>query len=173
MREIFEAHLAEPAAQLQLAQAVEIVRRRRPELEIDGEVQADIALDRAKLHELFPFTRLTDGANVLIFPSLAAGNAAYTVLATLRGLGEAPTRSAMELAKRLGVTEAEASALVVSGQAPPSASDVPAAAPAQSPASPLLGMTAPNGASGVPRIRLSTCAVIAARKRATRGKMCS
>jgi hypothetical protein len=88
--------------------------------------------------------------------------------ATLRGLGEAPTRSVIELAKRLGVTEAEASALVVSGQEPPSASAVPAAAPAQSPASPLLHMMGPNDASGVPRIRLSRRAVIAARKRATR-----
>jgi hypothetical protein len=88
--------------------------------------------------------------------------------ATLRGLGDAPTRSVIELAKRLGVTEAEASALVVSGQEPPSASDPLAGAPGQAPASPLLGMTAPNGASGVPRIRLSRRAVIAARKSATR-----
>ena len=93
--------------------------------------------------------------------------------ATLRELGDAPTRSVIELAKRLGVTEAEASALVVSGQEPPSASDVPAAAPAQSPASPLLHMMGPNDASGVPRIRLSRRAVIAARKSATRSKMCS
>jgi malate dehydrogenase (oxaloacetate-decarboxylating)(NADP+) len=70
---------------IRVAEAVEIVRRKRPELEIDGEVQADIALDNGKLHELFPFTRLTDGANVLVFPSLAAGNAAYKVLAALGG----------------------------------------------------------------------------------------
>ena len=52
---------------------------------MDGEVQADIALDADKLKELFPSTRLTDAANVLIFPSLAAGNAAYKVLAALGG----------------------------------------------------------------------------------------
>ncbi len=68
-----------------MADAVEIVRRRRPDLEIDGEVQADIAVEPEKMHELFPFTRLTDAANVLIFPSLAAGNAAYKVLAALGG----------------------------------------------------------------------------------------
>jgi len=61
------------------------VRRRRPDLEIDGEVQADIAVEPEKMHELFPFTRLTDEANVLVFPSLAAGNAAYKVLAALGG----------------------------------------------------------------------------------------
>jgi len=68
-----------------MAEAVEIVRRRRPDLEIDGEVQADIAVEPDKMRELFPFTRLTDAANVLIFPTLAAGNAAYKVLAALGG----------------------------------------------------------------------------------------
>jgi hypothetical protein len=92
--------------------------------------------------------------------------------ATLRALGEAPTRSVTELAQRLGVTEAAASALVVSGQEPPSVSEPPAGAPAQAPASPLLGMMAPNGASGVPRIRLRRRAVIAARTSATRSKLC-
>jgi len=64
---------------------VEIVRRRRPDLEIDGEVQADIAVDTETLREMFPFSHLTEAANVLVFPSLAAGNAAYKVLAALGG----------------------------------------------------------------------------------------
>jgi malate dehydrogenase (oxaloacetate-decarboxylating)(NADP+) len=68
-----------------MAEAAEIVRKLRPDLEIDGEVQADIAVDPEKLRELFPFTRLTDAANVLIFSSLAAGNAAYKVLSALGG----------------------------------------------------------------------------------------
>jgi hypothetical protein len=92
--------------------------------------------------------------------------------ATLRTLGDAPTRSLTELAKRLGVAEADASAMVVPVQGSLSASTPPTAAPAPPPASPLLGMMAPNGVSGVPRIRLSRRAVIAARKSATRSKMC-
>jgi Helix-turn-helix of DDE superfamily endonuclease len=92
--------------------------------------------------------------------------------ATLRALGDAPTRSVTELAKRLGVTEVDANALVVSVQEPPSVSDSPAATPAQAPASPLLATMAPNGASGVPRIRLSRRAIIAARKSATPSKTC-
>jgi malate dehydrogenase (oxaloacetate-decarboxylating)(NADP+) len=68
-----------------VARAVELVRKRRPDLEIDGEVQADIAVEPEKMKELFPFSRLTDEANVLVFPSLAAGNAAYKVLAALGG----------------------------------------------------------------------------------------
>jgi malate dehydrogenase (oxaloacetate-decarboxylating)(NADP+) len=70
---------------LRVAAAVDIVRRRRPDLEIDGEVQADIAVDTETLREMFPFSRLTEAANVLVFPSLAAGNAAYKVLAALGG----------------------------------------------------------------------------------------
>ncbi|HSY41853.1 MAG TPA: phosphate acyltransferase, partial [Polyangia bacterium] len=68
-----------------MAEAVGIVRRLRPDLEIDGEVQADIAVEPEKMRELFPFSRLTDEANVLIFPTLSAGNAAYKVLAALGG----------------------------------------------------------------------------------------
>ena len=48
-------------------------------------MQADIAVEPDKMRELFPFSRLTDAANVLVFPSLAAGNAAYKVLAALGG----------------------------------------------------------------------------------------
>jgi hypothetical protein len=90
--------------------------------------------------------------------------------ATLRALGDAPTRSVTELAKRLGVTKADAAAMVRPTEAPPSASDPPAAASAPVSASPLLGTMGPNAASGVPRIRLSRRAIIAARKSATRSK---
>jgi len=82
--------------------------------------------------------------------------------ATLRALGDAPTRSLTELAKRLGMAEAEAAAMVE-----PTAT-LPAAAPAPVPASPLVATMAPNGASSAPRIQLSRRAVIAARKSATR-----
>jgi hypothetical protein len=83
--------------------------------------------------------------------------------ATLRTLGDAPSRA---------VIEADVSARVGSGQELPSASDVPSAGPAQPSASPLLHMLGPNDASGVLKIRLSRRAVIAARKCATRSTMC-
>jgi malate dehydrogenase (oxaloacetate-decarboxylating)(NADP+) len=63
--------------------ALAIVQQRRPELEIDGEMQPDIALDQARREERYPFSKLVSPANVLVFPSLAAGNAAYQVLKTL------------------------------------------------------------------------------------------
>jgi hypothetical protein len=90
--------------------------------------------------------------------------------ATLRALGDAPSRSVQELAQRLGVAEAKAAALVVPPEGLSTPADPSAAAPA--PASPLLGMMAPNGASSAPRIRLSKRAIIAARKRTTRSKTC-
>jgi hypothetical protein len=88
--------------------------------------------------------------------------------ATLRALGDAPTRSVTELAKRVGVAEANAAAVVVS----PTTSDPRVAAPAPALASPLLATMGPNGASGAPRIRLRRCAVRAARKHATQCKTC-
>jgi Helix-turn-helix of DDE superfamily endonuclease len=80
--------------------------------------------------------------------------------ATLRTLGDTPTRSVTELAKRLGMAEAEATALVVPTHESP--------APGERTAAPLLATMAPNGVSSVPRIRLSRRAVIAARRNAIR-----
>jgi malate dehydrogenase (oxaloacetate-decarboxylating)(NADP+) len=66
--------------------AIDIVRQRRPELEIDGEMQPEIALDPDKRGAAYGFSRLTRPANTLVFSSLAAGNAAYQ---TAKALGHA------------------------------------------------------------------------------------
>jgi Helix-turn-helix of DDE superfamily endonuclease len=87
--------------------------------------------------------------------------------ATLRTLGDAPTRSVTTLAQRIGVAEADAAAMVVPTEELPTPAGPAAVAPAPVPVSPLLAMMAPNGASSAPRIRLSRHAVIAARKGAT------
>ena len=84
--------------------------------------------------------------------------------ATLRTLGDAPTRSVQALAQRLGVAEADVQAMVAPTPEPPTSADPPAPAPA----SPLLDTMGPNGASSAPRIRLSRRAVIAVRKGAIR-----
>ena len=97
----------------------------------------------------------------------------FSVLqAPRRALGEAPTRSVTEVATRLGVTETDASALGVPGQAPPPPADRPTPAAAPAPTSPVVGLRAPPGAAGVPTIRRRRRAVIAARKRATPSTMC-
>src|SRR5438105_5122797 len=90
------------------------------------------------------------------------------LLAALRTLGDAPARSLTALAQRLGVSEADAATVV----APLAEEPAPvAAASSAAPASPLVPMTAPNGASSAPKTLLNRRGVIAARKRTTPSKM--
>jgi hypothetical protein len=90
------------------------------------------------------------------------------LLAALRTLGDAPTRSLAALAQRLGVTEADAATVIT----PLAEEPAPvAAAPAATPASPLLPMMGRSGASSAPKTLLNRPTVIAARKRTIRSKM--
>ena len=59
--------------------AVELVRARRPDLAVDGEMQADSAVVDAIVNERYPFSEVRD-ANVLVFPDLGAANIAYKLL---------------------------------------------------------------------------------------------
>jgi malate dehydrogenase (oxaloacetate-decarboxylating)(NADP+) len=68
-----------------VADAVEIVRKRAPQLEIDGEMQADVALSEELRQREFPFCSLKGNANVLVFPNLAAANTSYKLLASIAG----------------------------------------------------------------------------------------
>ena len=65
--------------------AMQIIRRRRPDLLIEGEMQADTAVVETILNEQFPFNRLGQAANVLIFPDLTSGNVSYKLLDRLGG----------------------------------------------------------------------------------------
>ncbi|HET7631881.1 MAG TPA: NADP-dependent malic enzyme [Gemmatimonadaceae bacterium] len=68
-----------------MARAAQLLRERDPSLVVDGDMQADTALD-AKIRERdYPFSTLTESANVLIFPNLSAGNIAYKLLIHLGG----------------------------------------------------------------------------------------
>jgi hypothetical protein len=90
------------------------------------------------------------------------------LLAALRALGDAPTRSLTALAQRLGVSVADVATVVTSLEeeiAPV------VGVPAATPAAPLVPMTAPNGASSAPKTLLNRRTVIAGRKRITRSKM--
>ena len=63
-----------------VARAVEILRKRDPSIVVDGEMQADTAVDVEILKSAYPFSALKEMANVLIFPNLSAGNIAYKLL---------------------------------------------------------------------------------------------
>jgi malate dehydrogenase (oxaloacetate-decarboxylating)(NADP+) len=65
--------------------AIELVRARRPDLELDGEMQPEHALDPVKRQHAYGFSRLTGSANTLVFGSLAAGNAAYQIAQAIGG----------------------------------------------------------------------------------------
>src|SRR5438477_7283583 len=90
------------------------------------------------------------------------------LLAALRTLSDAPARSLSALVQRLGVSEADAATGVASLAEEPAPV---AAASSAAPASPLVPMTAPNGASSAPKTLLNRRGVIAARKRTTPSKM--
>jgi len=68
-----------------LSQAVSLARERMPDVQVDGEMQADIALDPAKRSSRFPFSTLEDEANVLIFPSLDAAHIAVRLMGSVGG----------------------------------------------------------------------------------------
>jgi malate dehydrogenase (oxaloacetate-decarboxylating)(NADP+) len=63
-----------------VAQATRLIKEKRPDIVVDGEMQASTALDEDFLREIFPFSALQEKANVLIFPTLDAGNIAYKLL---------------------------------------------------------------------------------------------
>ena len=68
-----------------VSDAVAILRERHPELIVDGEMQANTAVDEELLLSTYPFSTLKESANVLIFPDLSAGNIAYKLLTHLGG----------------------------------------------------------------------------------------
>lgn len=64
-----------------VSQAVEIMHKRHPEINVDGEIQADFALNSKLLKEKFPFSKLNDKkVNGLIFPTLDAANIGYKLM---------------------------------------------------------------------------------------------
>ena len=70
-----------------MREAVEIVKQCRPEFLVDGEMQADSAVSSDIIERIFPFCEIRDGANILIFPNLDAGNISYKLVQQL-GQGE-------------------------------------------------------------------------------------
>ncbi|WP_418315106.1 NADP-dependent malic enzyme [Piscinibacter sakaiensis] len=74
----------QPSA-LKMRQTLELLRQHAPELEVDGEMHGDVALDGKQRSQLMPNTTLAGDANLLVFPSLDAANIAYNLLKTAAG----------------------------------------------------------------------------------------
>ena len=63
-----------------IMEARNIIKKNNPNLIVDGEIQADFALNKEKREQNFPFTDLKENANTLIFPNLESGNIAYKLM---------------------------------------------------------------------------------------------
>lgn len=84
----FENFSGNTATSKKVAKAVEILHRDYPKIIVDGEIQADFALD-AELLKQYPFTKLGDKpANTFIFPNLESANLSYKII---RGMKVAQT----------------------------------------------------------------------------------
>ncbi len=74
-------------APVRLRKAVDVLRKKHPDMVVDGEMQAHLAFDTELLKEHHPFSKLADGpANVLIFPNLSSANIAYNLLKEVAGI---------------------------------------------------------------------------------------
>ncbi|MGI9465126.1 MAG: phosphate acyltransferase, partial [Aestuariivirgaceae bacterium] len=65
---------------IKMRKALEILHRELPDLEVEGEMHGIDALNEAVRHRIFPNSRLSGEANVLIFPNLDAANIAYQLV---------------------------------------------------------------------------------------------
>ncbi|BHH86038.1 NADP-dependent malic enzyme [Desulforhopalus sp. 52FAK] len=77
----FGSSKSEDAARI--ARATALVKKMDPELNIDGEIQANLAFNTELRDEIFPFSSLKGEPNVLIFPDLNAANTAYKLFMRL------------------------------------------------------------------------------------------
>ena len=65
-------------------EAVKILHKDNPDLIVDGDIQANIALNKDVRDSLFPFSKLNGkDVNVLVFPTLSSGNIGYKLMQTL------------------------------------------------------------------------------------------
>jgi malate dehydrogenase (oxaloacetate-decarboxylating)(NADP+) len=78
---------SEAPSAAKMRQALELVRQRAPELEIEGEMRGDAALSREVLEQEFPESNLRNEANVLVMPNVDSANISFNLLRTAAGNG--------------------------------------------------------------------------------------
>ncbi len=82
---------SERPSAIKMRAALELIHARAPELEVEGEMKADTALSSQRRESVFPHSRLTGSANLLIMPTLDAGNIAFNLAKELgEGLSIGP-----------------------------------------------------------------------------------
>jgi len=73
------------ASGAKMRQALQIVRQQAPDLEVDGEMHGDCALDESLRNRILPTSPLKGDANLLVCPNVDSGNIAYNLLKTGAG----------------------------------------------------------------------------------------
>ncbi len=69
-----------PGTPAKMKAAAEILKKMAPNVMVDGDMQADAAVNPEIMGRLFPFSNLKEGANVLVFPNLESANIAYKLI---------------------------------------------------------------------------------------------
>jgi malate dehydrogenase (oxaloacetate-decarboxylating)(NADP+) len=78
---------SEAPAAAKMRRALELIREAQPELEVEGEMQADAALSEEVRLRAFPNSRLKGEANLLVMPGLDAANISFNLLKMVGGAG--------------------------------------------------------------------------------------
>ena len=68
-----------------ICKAVDLLHKADPTLIVDGEIMADTAISPEILEQTYPFSSLTGGANILVFPDLNSANIAYKLIKKMGG----------------------------------------------------------------------------------------
>ena len=72
---------------LKMRAALAIIQDKAPELEVDGEMHGDSALDNAYLKKSMPGSTLKSNANLLVMPNIDAANISYNLVKISAGNG--------------------------------------------------------------------------------------
>jgi len=73
------------SAARKMRNALKLITKENPDLEVEGEMQADVALDEELRARVFPNSRLKGSANLLVMPTLEAANIAFNLVRKLAG----------------------------------------------------------------------------------------
>jgi malate dehydrogenase (oxaloacetate-decarboxylating)(NADP+) len=78
---------ARTASATKMREALSLIQARAPDLEVEGEMRGDAALNKGILDSVFPGSSLSAEANVLVMPNLDAANITFNVLKAVAGQG--------------------------------------------------------------------------------------